>query len=479
MSRFTPHILGKSCALLSLALVSAYAPMATAAFTSPAPTVFLQDSSFEEGDELGSAVLVIRNRVFAGAPKAFNEDDQGDGRIMVWEDAGNDRWLAKSPILPPSDSDADFGASLATSGLSLVVGAPASVVNNIASGCVLIYNRAVDGSWKMVQRIVPADPTNGARFGNAIAIDRGTLVVGASGDKSKGSDAGAAYVFERDPGSAVWSQKQKFLAPEGKTEDRYGYSVAVQGDLIAIGAPGHKGGTPQGAPAPAPDAGRIFTFTRSGGSWVANGEAITAEPGPVDALGTAVALDEGRLLAGAPGVLTIDRSSNPPTLTRNTGAAFEFKRQNNRWVQSTVFQLENKRENEFFGLTLAFDRGRLLVGGGFKSGNDANPGFGEVRMWSRPADQQSWSPDARFAPRNLGTLQRFAHGRSVALSGSRVTVGAPLAIKPGADRERVGGVTVYSVPAPKQAPLLPLWLQISAAVSLIGASTLTQRFARA
>ena len=76
-------------------------------------------------------------------------------------------------------------------------------------------------------------------FGRSVSIDGDTMVAGANGDDDKGSNSGSAYVFTRDtPGDVAsgWTQVAKLTANDGAENDKSGYSVAVDGDTIVIGA---------------------------------------------------------------------------------------------------------------------------------------------------------------------------------------------------------------------------------------------------
>ncbi|MEE8397290.1 MAG: hypothetical protein V3S29_14630 [bacterium] len=80
------------------------------------------------------------------------------------------------------------------------------------------------------QKIVPAGVLAGDGVGGYIAISGDTAVVGASLDDTNGSDAGAAYVYNRDPVTGVWSQDVKLLASDGVAGDGFGVTVAIDGD---------------------------------------------------------------------------------------------------------------------------------------------------------------------------------------------------------------------------------------------------------
>jgi hypothetical protein len=86
-----------------------------------------------------------------------------------------------------------------------------------------------------LQSLSPAGLPSTARFGFALDVGDGLLVVGAprAQGSSSGSTNGSAFVYERDAGGH-WSQVQRLLPPDWANE--FGYDVAISGDRIVIGS---------------------------------------------------------------------------------------------------------------------------------------------------------------------------------------------------------------------------------------------------
>ena len=83
-------------------------------------------------------------------------------------------------------------------------------------------------SWPRTRRQV-------TQFGYSVAISGETVVVGAPfDDGAAGFDQGSAYVFVRSGG--VWSQQQKLLASDAASGDEFGFSVAISGETVVVGA---------------------------------------------------------------------------------------------------------------------------------------------------------------------------------------------------------------------------------------------------
>src|SRR5690606_32264634 len=77
------------------------------------------------------------------------------------------------------------------------------------------------------------------QFATSVAVDGDVMVVGAHlNDGAGGSltDSGVAYVYERDANNQ-WTLSATLRASNAGAQDNFGHSVAVSGDLIAVGAP--------------------------------------------------------------------------------------------------------------------------------------------------------------------------------------------------------------------------------------------------
>ena len=82
-------------------------------------------------------------------------------------------------------------------------------------------------------KLVASDAAAGDKFGYSVAIDGDTLVVGAY---AMDSDNGSVYVFRTSDGGATYGQVAKLTASDA-AGDKFGYSVAIDGATIVVGAP--------------------------------------------------------------------------------------------------------------------------------------------------------------------------------------------------------------------------------------------------
>ncbi len=143
--------------------------------------------------------------------------------------------LAQSPVelrkLTASDAAADdlFGASVAISGTTAIIGAERSDDLGSTSGSAYIYD-FVTGHERF--KLIAADGAANDQFGASVAISGTTAIVGAQNHDDAGSNSGAAYVFDTTTGAQLF----KLTASDAAANDRFGCSVAISGTTAVVGA---------------------------------------------------------------------------------------------------------------------------------------------------------------------------------------------------------------------------------------------------
>ncbi|MDX1708012.1 MAG: FG-GAP repeat protein, partial [Desulfobacterales bacterium] len=119
-----------------------------------------------------------------------------------------------------------------------------------------VYPLTIDPLFSSEQDLSASDAAAEDQFGDAVAVDGDTIVIGAPlVNLGTSDDAGAAYVFVRDPSTGVFTEQQKIEASDAAAEDNFGSAVDVDGHSIAVGAPLVNAGTSF-------DTGAIYVFTR-------------------------------------------------------------------------------------------------------------------------------------------------------------------------------------------------------------------------
>ncbi|HEX9962394.1 MAG TPA: BACON domain-containing carbohydrate-binding protein, partial [Pyrinomonadaceae bacterium] len=249
---------------------------------------FLADDEDSSGDDFGYSVAIDGDTAVVGAP--FDDlgasREQGSAYVFV-RSAATNTWAFQAKLAASDGAPGiSFGSDVAISGNTIVVGTGivfVSFTTSVNAEAAYVFVRSGE-TWTQQQKLTPPDGAPGEAFGSTVSISGETIVVGAPFHGTP--DRGAAYVFAR--AGAVWSQQQKLFAPNpGQNETHYGYSVAVSGDTIIVGAPRYGNG------------GQIHAYIRSNTepAWTLQQIMSANDTNVCDALGLEVALSGNTLIA--------------------------------------------------------------------------------------------------------------------------------------------------------------------------------------
>ncbi len=182
-------------------------------------------------DKFGNSVAMSGDTALFGAPG--KDGKAGTAYIMHRDAWGN--W-SEHVRLNARDraGDDQFGISVALSGDTALVGAKFEDEAGTNSGAAYVFVRDVTGNWVQQAKLMADDSFFGEQFGISVALNGDTALVGA-GHQSFPPINGAAYVFLRD-GSGHWSLQAKLTASDGENQDAFGEAVALDGDTALIGA---------------------------------------------------------------------------------------------------------------------------------------------------------------------------------------------------------------------------------------------------
>ena len=356
--------------------------------------------------------------------------------------------LAQQAYVKASDTTAldNFGFAVAISGNTLVVGAKNRTTY---TGVAYVFVRN-NGVWTQQATLTASNAGINDRFGRAVAISGDTIVIGASGEGSNGTQSdnsiptsGAAYVFVRDSGG-LWSQqaylKASNVAASGSgAGTQFGFSVAISGDTVVVGAnwedsngTGVEGS--QSYTSLVSNSGAAYVFVRSNGAWTQQAylKASNAEAG--DQFGYSVAISGDSVVVGAWFEDSNATGVNGTELNNsayNSGAAYVFVRSNGVWSKQAYLKASNTKTLDQFGYSVAISGETIVVGANLESSSGAgvngtqdsytafNSGAAYVFVRSNGTD---WSQQAYLKASNTGASDQF--GLSVAISVDAIVVGA-------------------------------------------------------
>lgn len=244
----------------------------------------------------GASVAIDGDNLLVGAGGAFDQvaaPSNPIGAVYVFtRTAGT--WTETQKLLPPTPVPGadEFGFSVALAGDTAVIGNPGRTVSGAArAGAIHVFTRS-GGAFSQAALLTAADGAAGNRLGESVAYAGTTILAGAPlGDAPTPADSGAAYVFTGS--GATWTEQAKLLAGDPLANARFGTSVALDGDSAAIGAAGW-------AASPAtPNQGRAYVFVRSGTAWSQQQRLEAGDTQP-NRLGFSVAIRGDQVAVGAP-----------------------------------------------------------------------------------------------------------------------------------------------------------------------------------
>ncbi|RFF29927.1 hypothetical protein DZC52_10860 [Wenzhouxiangella sediminis] len=401
--------------VLSCALIVAFGSFLATNACGASPMTFVAPDA-ADGDLFGTAVAMDADRILVGASSTDLEREDV-GAVYLFS-TGGDSAVELTATLTPDDGElADaFGASVAISGDSVLVGAPRVMLGELNEGAAYLFERE-GGTWRQVAKVQRESPGKNDMAGVAVALDGVLAVVGAPGADFVGEDSGAALVYER--GDEGW-QKVMELAPESAGE-RFGSAVAVDGDRILIGASGN---------VPAKDtSGSAYVFERSGGQWRQVARLTPSDGAGGDGFGDAVALEGSRAVVGA---RFADLGGS------DEGAAYVYEKGDDGWREVARLSAPDPSDRDQFGHAVALVDGLAVVGAPRVDDPERDTGA----VWVFAPGEAGWTMRERLAPSAAGAYDRF--GSALGAAAGRVVIGAPEDIPEDAEGEVVTGTaTLY------------------------------------
>jgi hypothetical protein len=238
----------------------------------------LTASDGASGGFFGHAVALSGNTALITATDDASGEDKGAVYVFTFDGVS---WTQVDKLTVSDGVPGDtLGSSLSLSGNSFVVGATGVEDKGAA------YVFTFDGTkWNEQAKLMADDGTIGDDFGFSVSIAGNLALVGAM---FKDGAVGAAYVFNFD--GTTWSQQAKLLAPQGKEADYFGDAVALSGTRAFIGAKQR-----QTKP------GLVYEFSSNGSTWKGVAQLLASDGLGNQNFGYSIAVLGTRLLIGAVG----------------------------------------------------------------------------------------------------------------------------------------------------------------------------------
>ena len=353
-------------------------------------------------DRYGSSVFVSGDMVIVGVQEDDNENGTNAGSAFLFEKPA-EGWTSDTPLSEPAmlkafDSPAGdrFGHSVDMDEDLLVVGVPGD--HGRVPGAAYVFVREnIEWSYRSL-RLEPSDATPGGRFGSSVAVGGDTIAVGAPGTED-GDAAGAVYVFTTpaDGWARVYDldYSVKLAMPEAEVDDRFGYSVATDGNFVVVGAPGEN---------------EVYVYTMPDTGWAdttAPAKLTVPNTSASARFGHAVSISEGTLVVGAPGV-------------NGTGVSYVFTKPDAGWSDTSTLTATDAAPGDRFGYAVSASGSTVIVGA---PGNESGEGAGAAYVFTKPeAGWSNSSAAAKLTASDGAAGDWFGH--AVSVSDEFIVVGA-------------------------------------------------------
>jgi FG-GAP repeat len=414
------------------------------------------DVSVVSGSRFGNSVAIDGDLIVVGA----------DGFAFIYTRNLLGNWSIVKQLKASDEATAyGFGSSVSISGTTVVVGAQleshdtngnGTLEENVGAAYVFQKDQGGTNNWGEVKKLIASDDAAFDFFGGSVAISATTVVVGAlfeghdtDGNGTLEENVGAAYVFQKDQGGVnSWGQVKKLVASDDAAYDRFGESVSVSGNVVAVGAT-NEWHDADGNGTEESYIGAAYIFQQNQGGTNVWGEVkkiIASDGQNTDLFGGAIAINGDIVVVGT-GHEGHDTNGNGST-ELSVGAAYIFQKDQggvSNWGEVKKLIASDGAENDFFGDSVSISGTTIVIGSAYEDHDTDSNGSTEFTVGAAYVYQQN-----KGGANNWGELKKLIasddaendfFGDSVSISGDRIAVGVSL--DDNANGSNAGAVYVY------------------------------------
>ncbi|HOE38122.1 MAG TPA: MBG domain-containing protein [Bacteroidales bacterium] len=291
-------------------------------------------------------------------------------------------------------------------------------------------------NWSETIKIVPSDRSKSSYFGQSVDVYENFAVVGTpfdklganSGDPSL-TNCGSAYILENVDGN--WQIIQKICANDRVQQSKFGASVAIWGDYIAVGATGK-------SEASYNSLGVVYVFKNNAGVWTQVNKLLPSDPESYCGFGGSIDMENNKLVVGA------ENKKNGDNY--NVGAAYVFELINDSWNFSQKLMASDCSAGDFFGYSVAIS-GEYIIAGAYAQDKNATGGgnlidAGAAYIFKYNAG--TWTQTQKLVANDRAQENYF--GRAVDIDGDYAVISATYDSRNSsgvADKTHTGSVYVF------------------------------------
>ena len=378
-----------------------------------------------EDNEFGCSVALSETHLLVGARRDDNGAEDAGSALAYDLSTGIPTvptFLLNHPGPRPGES---FGRSVAVSGSRMAVGAYGDDTGSTDAGAVYVYDLRSASPTSPSLTLYNPDPGTLDNFGWAVGISGSKLITGSSGNDTGATASGSAYIFDlNSPTPSV-----PFISlynPDPGLSDRFGFAVAIDGALAVVGADFDDTG--------AANAGSAYVYDLSQGTPTVPVAVLNnPDPDPLDFFGRDVAIS---------GTWIVVAAASDDTGAPNAGSVYVYDLTSTTpTMPSIILNNPDPAQSEYFGNSVAISGNRVVIGC-FGDAHPATTGAGRAYIY----DLNSATPEVPELVLDNPTPAEFDYfGHSVAVSGATVVVGA---IQDDTDGNNAGIAYVFDLTTP-------------------------------
>lgn len=300
--------------------------------------------------------------------------------------------------IPDGQVNDHLGFSVAMDSNYAAIGSPLDSILFNKQGAVYVFKKDSIKGWQLQAKLTASEIAPGDCFGYSVSMKGNYLIVG----KHNVHTAGSAYVFFNDGNN--WIPQGKLIPSDGAVGDRFGSSVAIYNDCVVVGAPGAdiNANVEQGA---------VYIYLRNGNIWTQQTKLTATDGVANDEYGGAVTVSEKYIIAGAPHV-NLDSLN---TISYG-GIVYTYLRNGTAIIAQTKLIGSDFLYNSPFGNAVAVSGDNAVVGAYYEGG---------ALVFQH--NDTGWVYQTTLA----GNGNFEGVGKSVAISGNYLAVGAVVQLPPG------------------------------------------------
>ena len=381
----------------------------------------INPSDYGRNNEFGNSIAIDGDTLVIGSPGKGCDDGTACGAAYVYKYYnGNFTLKAKLTALDSLD-DSYFGYSVDISGDTIVIGAYMYDNNFRNSGIAYVFTKS-GAEWEDANEtaiLLPTDDSDDGRFGNPVAINNDTILIGAS--NGFGANQMTVYLYTKP--AQEWENATETARLTTKASVRFGTSLEITDDTIIVNAQ---------------NSAYIFKKPLDD-IWIDSNETakLTATDSQEDSyFGDSIAIDQDIIAIGA----TYDDNNG----ITNTGSVYVFEKPANGWRDSNEtikLMAANMTENALFGYSIDIEEEKIVIGSPGHTCNDGDWGCGRIYVYDKSnGDWTDFTKATKIEDINLTMGNSF--GSSVGISGDIIVGSSPNEVCSG-DLEDCGTVSPF------------------------------------